>query len=635
MTARVSGLFIYPVKSIAGIAMDEAMVEPLGLTHDRRFMIVKPDGRFVTGRTHPKTTAIRAHVDGDALTLSCEGAAPITLTPDQFTDRYLDSVVWASDVSGQECGEAADTWISNLLGEPLKLLFYGDKSRRVSRHGSEVSFADGFPILLIGNGSLDHLNSRLPAPVSMANFRPNITVEGTLPFAEDEWARIRIGEVEFTAPKPCGRCVFTTVDPNAHVADKLTEPLKTLSQYRKADDGEVNFGENLIPMNEGVIRVGDRIEVLESKPRLVYADNWQPERSRLRKHLSDSPAKAFDREPVLLRCVQVIEETADVKTFKFTADPFQRFAYQPGQFMTLRLSVDGETVSRCYTISSSPSRPDMVSVTVKRVDGGRVSNWMHDHIGVGSTVEALGPAGIFHLGRATGRKLLLLSGGSGITPMLSMARFIADTGLDLDVQFHHSAHSAADLIAWEELTLLAKQLPGLTLSCNLSRASGDAPTTNPVFSGRLSTGILQDICPDLSDREVFVCGPEGFMAAARRTVKELGLPDAQYYEESFTIDAVEAPVIEEGKQASYRLHFTESDITVDIAANQPVLDAAEAAGITVDYSCRSGLCGTCKSDLVDGEVTAPNAQGLTPSEEEQGRFLPCCSFARSDLKVAL
>lgn len=635
MTAHVSGLFIYPVKSVAGIPMQEAHVRDIGIAHDRRYMIVKPDGTFVTGRTHPKITAIRAQATGETLTLTCEGVEPITITANQFTDRYIDSVVWSSDVNGQECGEAADRWISDLLGEPLKLLFFGEKSHRISRHGSKVSFADGFPLLLIGNASLDHLNGRLPGPVSMANFRPNIAVEGTLPFAEDEWARIRIGEVEFVAPKPCGRCVFTTVDPHAHVADKLTEPLKTLSQYRKADNGEVNFGENLVPVNEGVIRVGDRIEVLETKPRPVYADNWQPEKARLARHLAFEPAKSFDREPVLLRCVQVVEETADVKTFKFTADPFQRFSYQPGQFMTLRLSINGETVSRCYTISSSPSRPDLVSVTVKRVPDGQVSNWMHDHITVGSSVEALGPAGVFHLGQAKGHKLMLLSGGSGITPMLSMARFIADTGLDLNVHFHHSAHTAADLIAWEELTLMAKQLPGLTLSCNLSRASGDAPMGLPVYSGRISAGLLQEVCPDLLEREVFVCGPDGFMASAKDVLLTLGLPEENHHEESFTIDAVEAPVIEEGAQSSYQVSFTNSNITVEVAANQSILSAAEAAGITVDYSCRSGLCGTCKSNLVSGEITAPDAQGVTSAEEEAGKFLPCCSFARSDLEVAL
>ncbi len=634
--AVVRDLLIYPIKSTAGISMPQASILTSGLAGDRRYLITKPDGTFVTGRTHPKITAITCQYRVQLITLSHEDVSDLTLNPTDFHDQYLDTCVWGTNMIGQECGQTADTWISELLGEPLKLLYFGDRSERfVKQHPeNDVSFADGFPLLLIGDGSLTELNNRLLAPVAMANFRPNITISGTSPFEEDGWSQIRIGDVRFELPAPCARCVFTTVDPYAHVADKVIEPLKTLTRFRKeVDSNNVMFGENMIPIDTGTVRIGDPVEVLKTKSKPVYIDNWQPQSSRLSNHLSPKASSNFNKTPVLLRCVQVIDETPDVKTFKFTADPVQRFDYKPGQFLTLYVPINGTTVSRCYTISSSPSRPDLLSVTVKRVSGGTVSNWLHDHVTVGSSLEASGPSGVFHLQEKQNRKLLMISGGSGITPMLSMTRFMADIGLNYDVCFHHSAQTPVDLIAWQELSLLAHQLPDLHLSYNTSKGSPTSTADGQGFEGRLSSEIIKKICPDLLEREVFVCGPDGYMSATKELLFGLGLPKDKYNQESFSIEPL--PLPDDASSASYNIVFAESGITAEIRGNQTVLDAAEAAGIEVSYSCRAGICGTCKSDIKSGDIQASNAMGLSDEDSTDGRFLPCCSYAKSDLVVDL
>ena len=227
----------------------------------------------------------------------------------------------------------------------------------------------------------------------------------------------------------------------------------------------------------------------------------------------------------------------------------------------------------------------------------------------------------------------MISGGSGITPMLSMTRFMADIGLNYDVCFHHSAQTPVDLIAWQELSLLAHQLPDLHLSYNTSKGSPTSTADGQGFEGRLSSEIIKKICPDLLEREVFVCGPDGYMSATIELLIGLGLPQDKYNQESFSIEPL--PVPDDASSASYSIVFAKSGITAEIRGNQTVLDTAEAAGIEVSYSCRAGICGTCKSDIKSGDIQSPNAMGLSDDDSTDGRFLPCCSYAKSDLVVDL
>ncbi len=263
---RLGGLYRYPMKSCAPLPTEAAMVEPRGLAHDRRWMVVDPSGKFITGRELPRLTLVHAEPAATGmLSLQAPGMAPMQV-PSPAGEARLPVTVWKSDVSARPCDAAADAWLSEFLGRAVRLVHMdGDVHRAMtSSHaqpGDEVSFADAYPLLLITRAAVDLLNTKLDRPVSPLRFRPNLIVDGAPAHAEDGWSRIRIGEVEFEVDKACVRCVFTTVDPERGERDADGQPLRTLATYRRGADG-VTFGRNLIPRTPGTIRLGDPVEIL-------------------------------------------------------------------------------------------------------------------------------------------------------------------------------------------------------------------------------------------------------------------------------------------------------------------------------------------------------------------------------------
>jgi uncharacterized protein YcbX len=267
MSFRLSALHLFPIKSCAPLNLDHADVEPRGLVHDRRWMVVDEHAKFVTGREVAGITLLRA-VPLDAigtLRLDAPGMPAFLLAPPTGGVRKA-VTVWSSTVDALPAGVAANRWISTFLQRPAELVYMDDAAVRsidpkYAQPHDVVSFADAYPLLLISQAALDQLNGKLAAPVPMLRFRPNLVVSGTEPHAEDEWKRVRIGEIEFDLVKLCTRCVFTTVDFERGERDPSGEPLRTLITYRRSPNG-VTFGQNLIPRGTGILRVGDRVEVL-------------------------------------------------------------------------------------------------------------------------------------------------------------------------------------------------------------------------------------------------------------------------------------------------------------------------------------------------------------------------------------
>ena len=265
MPLHLSAIAIHPVKSCAPLPLHAAAVEPRGLAHDRRWMVVDPEGRFVTGRQVPALVRIAARPAADGVVLSMPGLPdlPVAIPAPDAPRRAV--VVWRDTVDAACASPEADAWLSRALGRALRLVYMDGAARRPvspdhAAPGDEVSFADGYPLLLIGQSSLDALNARLPSPVPMARFRPNLVVAGAPPHAEDGWRRIRIGDIAFDLPKPCTRCVFTTVDVASGTFDASGEPLRTLKGYRRTASG-VTFGMNLIARGTGTLHVGDGVVV--------------------------------------------------------------------------------------------------------------------------------------------------------------------------------------------------------------------------------------------------------------------------------------------------------------------------------------------------------------------------------------
>lgn len=263
MTATLGSIRIYPLKSAAPLFPDRARVTARGLEDDRRWMVVDSRGTFVTARKHPRLVLIRAEPVGDGLILQAPGMPPSRIAPDAGAAR-VDATVWKDTVAAQVATGEADRWISEYLGFASRFVHMDAAVSRAvdAKPGDVVSFADGYPLLLITQASLDGLNARLAEPIPMQRFRPNVVVNGTAAHADDAWRSIRIGEVRFDVVKPCVRCVLTTVDPDSGRFDAQGEPLRTLIDYRRGPTG-VTFGQNLIPRGAGTIALGDAVEVLD------------------------------------------------------------------------------------------------------------------------------------------------------------------------------------------------------------------------------------------------------------------------------------------------------------------------------------------------------------------------------------
>jgi ferredoxin-NADP reductase/ferredoxin len=393
-----------------------------------------------------------------------------------------------------------------------------------------------------------------------------------------------------------------------------------------------------------------------------------------------------------VRCVRVIDETVDVKTFCFVANPPVLFTYKPGQFVTLELEINLEQVLRSYSISSTPSRPHTLEITVKRVPpppgsaadipSGLVSNWLHENITVGSEIKLSGPIGKFTCFANPCQKMLMLSAGSGITPMMSMARWIGDTASDCDIVFFHSARSPRDIIFRQELELMSARYANFNLAITTTRKEPGQSWLG--LTGRLTAAMLQSVAPDFMERTVYVCGPNTFMEAVKEMLEGLGFPMQNYYEESFGPSRKQKPQPAEAKTQSalndtlsthgglrewlgkllptvpaladsfgggdstvpepvvalqaltsststpcqLTVVFSKSGKEVTCDGEEPILNLAEIEGIKIRSNCRFGACGACKKLKLEGEVKMKDydPEILEESERQQGYILTCISY---------
>lgn len=266
MTARIAAICVYPIKSCAANDLASAQVEPRGLTNDRRWMLVDANGRFLTGRQLPQLVRVRATpLHANRLRVEAPGMPTIEIVPTAEVPRIA-ATVWDSAVSAADAGPQAARWFSDYLGRPVRLVHADAAMQRAldpayGLPGDEVSFADGYPLLLLSRAAADELSMRAGRELGWRRFRPNLLVDGVPAHAEDSWRRVRIGDVEFDVVKPCVRCVFTTIDPNSGVAEADGQPLTALKAYRRGAKG-ITFGQNLIARANGTIRVGDAVGVL-------------------------------------------------------------------------------------------------------------------------------------------------------------------------------------------------------------------------------------------------------------------------------------------------------------------------------------------------------------------------------------
>ena len=393
---------------------------------------------------------------------------------------------------------------------------------------------------------------------------------------------------------------------------------------------------------------------------IVHRDLPRPEGGGGGAHRINFGLPAWVRGRTAVRCVSVRDETTGVKSFSFVTEPACLFHFQPGQFVTFELPIGGATVRRSYTISSSPSRPHLLTVTVKRGIDGYVSAWLHDNMRPGQECMINGPHGDFHCAPGPGQRLLLISAGSGVTPMMSMLRYFADTAPNTDIVFINCVRTPSEIIFEQELLYLSGVF-GPALKMIILPAGIRRGQIWHGLVGRMDPDLLTTLAPDFLEREAFVCGPAGFMDAVRDILGTRGHPPERFRQESFggtpprpaaprpaetgaaetgvvasslatTGPAATGPAASASASAS-TVRFTVSSIVVRGGPDETLLDIAETNGVPLASSCRSGTCGTCKLRVTSGTALMDAQSVLSDEEVAEGYVLSCMTRLSGEVVV--
>lgn len=618
---KLMTIFIHPLKSAAGLVVDQALVAMEGLVGDRRYLVSTLDGTFISARSHPRLVLVKAEIHNDGLLLTAPGMTPLNYQRDNHKLAVWPVAVWKDQFDAFDCGPRVAAWISDFLGEELRFSWLGESCRPLRwDRGRRTTFADAAPLLAVSQASVDAVSAEAGMVVSARRFRPNLVLEGVEAFAEDHWRRIRIGEVEFQMLDGCARCELTTVDPDTGIKHPANEPLASLKQFRETDTG-VYFGMNLMPQNTGTIRTGDQVHILERRQPLVFSRKNPLGHRQENAIVSSITAAAtmvapWDSESATLICTAVENANHDCKTFSFRRQDGTVFDWDAGQYLRLVITVNGQELRRCYSLSSAPDGGGTCQITVKRLAGGLVSVWMHQNLTPGVVIAAEGIGGHFAIAQNPWESLLFLGAGSGITPLMAMLRWLDHKRILVDLVLHHSARSAADFLFRDELESMQKRWNG--------RLRVFFSITGPEGNGRLNHTTLLEHCVDLRDRRIFACGPTGYRQTVRALLLQTGVKlDLRYHEEIYGDAGLEAPDADHA--VSGVVTFTKSGKSVVSDGRLSLLHLAERAGIAISSSCRVGDCGTCRVKRLSGR-TFP---------EGSDTVLACETFPLGDVSVDL
>jgi ferredoxin-NADP reductase len=379
------------------------------------------------------------------------------------------------------------------------------------------------------------------------------------------------------------------------------------------------------------------LEELEEIPDFFYTPPAPPASPLLANLVDDrSSIGLWSEGTTVLKVVDILDEATDTKTFRFAGEQPLLFSYRPGQFVTFVLSIGGDEVKRSYSMSSSPSRPYLLEVTIKRVPGGLVSNWFCDEVKLGDRLNVKGPHGKFSCFEYPSSKMLFIGAGSGITPIVSMGRWINDTGADVDVKLLASFKSPQDIIFRKELEIWsARNLRfgvGVTLTADLQ---GTEPWDG--FRGRVSTEMLREFVPDIDERHVFLCGPEPFSQSVTEILRDMGFDLSRLHSESF--GSGRSAQGSSGRKKTLQLTgpthqvtFAKSGLTAQTDEQVTLLELAEASGIEIEYSCRIGSCGMCEVKC-KGNVKIDKECGIDVRSKDAGFVYACCTWATGDIEL--
>jgi ferredoxin-NADP reductase/ferredoxin len=347
----------------------------------------------------------------------------------------------------------------------------------------------------------------------------------------------------------------------------------------------------------------------------------------------NDPATGAIRWQGMLKLAEVETVTHNVKTFRFKP-PNQGpipFDYLPGQFLTLHVAPQGIPTKRSYTIASTPTWRDRIEITVKREELGLVSRWLHDELKIGEAVKIEAPNGTFCFTGKEARGVVLIGSGVGITPMMSVARYLIETRWPGKIYLLLGFQAPRDFIFRKEIAEMESRNANLSVTVTMSKP-GDEPWSGAV--GRIGATLVASAVPDIASQRTHICGPPQMMDAVRAALIGLGVPDARIKTEAFGT-VKRNPTVKRAAQAEVagKVVFQTSDTTAPVPVDATILDAADQAGVFIDNACRSGTCGSCRVKLLSGTVSMAVADALTEQDKAEGYILTCQAKIRGDVRV--
>ena len=604
----VARIAVFPIKALDAVSVSHSLVLPGGaLSFDRKWALVDGDGRFVNGKTNPAVHRLRSAWDSDLRSVSLrseEGNAR--------TFRLDDD---ASELSA---------WLGGFFGFPVSLrcnptVGYPDDTQ--SPGPTVISTATIAEVAGWFDLDVDEVRSR---------FRANLEIGGVPAFWEDRLfdapgttVRFRAGATIFEGVNPCQRCVVPQRDSATGREDRtfarrfaeLRE--RTLPRWSRRDrfDHFYRLAVNTRlqrTQDARVLRVGDAVEILDT-----------PKQHPVVTALPSALDEYWSGE---LAVVSVRRETPTVMTFRLRHPTRSSlpFSFRPGQFITASIAQGDSHLQRCYSISSSPSSTGYCEITVRRE--GRVSGLLHDRLQPGDRLHVAGPLGSFSLRDVPATNFAMIAGGVGITPLMSKIRYLADSGFAGEIDLIYSARTTSEIVFNDELVQLRKEFP--RLSVHLTLTAADASWTGR--HGRLTSEWIQEVVPDIGSRLIRLCGPTQMAAATQQMLRRLGVTSSRIAFESFggSVDSAEHDVARVGD-----VRFVRSARTGRASGGRTLLDVALSTGVPIDYGCRAGVCGRCKTKILTGEVTVECDLALSQYERDCGIVLACQSRPVGDIEA--
>lgn len=610
----LSRITIYPVKSLPGIELKSCPItQHGGLRGDREFSIRSEDGKILRAKEVGELHFIDAQYNLDERLITLKNK--LQKYEDQF---HLD-----------EEREQISIWLSCFLQRPVRF-----ESEDGIAYPDDPN-SDGPTI--ISKDTLSEVQLWFPdlnADELRKRFRINLEISDAPPFWEEslipEHRQFVIGEQVLQANSPCPRCEVPVVEPSTGMVTPgfLEEFSNQRLKWAKTHSGSLELPHPYFLSigvlineckNDKLLKLGDEVKVSEGIVPEIPEKKYESFKKRHHTESVDLPC--IDEKLGEFVCRDIVEETHDTKSFYFDLSSASPLSYYPGQYISIEVEMNGKKVRRTYTVSSPVHSFPSLSITVKRMEGGIMSSYLHDVFKQGDSITLYRPGGAFHCLKPHERGYLLIAAGSGITPFRPMVDWLLNQ-TDREVYLLFSVRTERDVIFKNFFNALKKKFSNFKVHYLFTEIEGGS---------LLNFDILSSFCKEWKEMETFICGPEGFREYVKSFLKERGYPLQQFHEESFG----QKKNLQSSEKVVAEILVKNSNQSFDCFEGESILEAMERHEVEVPSSCRIGICHTCKVKVISGKVDQHSQKSLSQKEIEEGYVLTCSSYAEGKVIVSL